>query len=309
MAEGISNQVPGTPEWEADATPSQEPGRYGNKEERREKSKYGKRVERLVDEIQVMLSYATSAGKEIRDGLSNSIDDLLSRPDVDPWADERPHRSPLDSLNLALQVHKQLSAIVRPATPESIRASEPKFMGLPGNNPVFIFLAVAAILSFVLLLVGAVTKYTGLRDELTVLASAGLGASFYGLYTAARYIQRRTFQPVYNQTYITRFFLGLIAGYILAQLPVGGSTDGVGLEQQGLALVGGFSAEAVAQILRRFADTLVAAVRGSGEDQVESRVAVARTRMARDLNEVLAGDDPARMRERLRELIDRLTQE
>lgn len=48
------------------------------------------------------------------------------------------------------------------------------------------------------------------------LAAAGLGVSFAALYKANTFIANGTFDPTYHASYWIRFFLGLIAGLILA---------------------------------------------------------------------------------------------
>ena len=97
------------------------------------------------------------------------------------------------------------------------------------------------------------------------LAAAGLGAGFYSLWTAQRYVKNRSFDPRYRPAYLTRWFMGLVAGTILGlavEIPALKKFDSVLL-----ALVGGWSADAVAQILQRLSDTLVAAVKGDPAEQ------------------------------------------
>jgi len=111
------------------------------------------------------------------------------------------------------------------------------------------------------------------QDVITVLGSAGLGAGFYALWTGNKYIKNRTYDPRYEPVYLVRWFLGLIAGTILG-LAVGPHIDE--LQEYGpsiLALIGGWSSDAVAQILNRLAETLVAAVRGTGGEQVKAELA------------------------------------
>lgn len=118
-----------------------------------------------------------------------------------------------------------------------------------------------------------------LRTEMDIfmlLAAASLGSAFYGLYTAHKYVVSCTFDPKYHQVYLIRFVLGLTSGTILGffgkdfNLGLGGDAK----KQLGacvLALVGGYAAEAVSQILQRFAETLVTVVRGSNTDVLEAK--------------------------------------
>ena len=124
---------------------------------------------------------------------------------------------------------------------------------------------------------------------LMLLAAAGLGSGFYGLYTAYDYYVNRTYDPRYNQTYLVRYILGLTAGTILGYFGTNmlgaGSSAGPAtaaetaktasmakdLGPSVLALVGGYAAEAVSQILQRMAETLVTVVRGSNADELKAK--------------------------------------
>lgn len=111
-----------------------------------------------------------------------------------------------------------------------------------------------------------------------IIGAAGLGSSFCQLYRATEYITARIFDPKYNQVYLIRFALGIIGGVILGQFgrqlfPENEVTGGETLKGIGIAtfgLLGGFSAEVVYQVLQRFADTLVTAVRGTGKERAEA---------------------------------------
>ncbi len=108
---------------------------------------------------------------------------------------------------------------------------------------------------------------------------AGLGASFYILVKTQPYLVNRSFDPKYNAVYFSRFITGLIGGVILAtaldkflngQISQGGMaavSPGV------LAIIGGYAAEAVEQILQRMADVMLSAIRGDGSGDVKARAA------------------------------------
>ncbi len=107
-------------------------------------------------------------------------------------------------------------------------------------------------------------------ESLNLLAAAALGAGFYSLSTSHRYVRDRTFDPQYNQLYVVRFVLGVAAGVILS-VGIGESyfpdqNLGKGL----LAIVGGYSADAVSEILQRLADTLLTIVKGSPDGESEA---------------------------------------
>lgn len=100
------------------------------------------------------------------------------------------------------------------------------------------------------------------------LEAAVLGAGFYSLFTGYQYISNRTYEPRYNNIYLIRFFLGIVSGMVLSSFELG-------LPKQYstivLGLIGGYSAEAVNQILLRVSEVLIAAVKGSGKDDFNQR--------------------------------------
>lgn len=111
---------------------------------------------------------------------------------------------------------------------------------------------------------------TAVWDHLANLSAAMLGAAFYTLYTANRYIVERTFDRTYTTHYIVRFVLGIVAGVILANFgeyvldKVTSPTESaLTLTQTLLALVGGYSADAVNAVFTRVAETMTTLVRGS----------------------------------------------
>lgn len=104
------------------------------------------------------------------------------------------------------------------------------------------------------------------------LSTATLGAGFYTLFTTYKYISERTYEPAYNTINLLRFFLGIVSGVILANFG-----PNIGAKEYNpilLGLIGGYSSEAVNQILLRVTEVLVAAIKGSGKDDFKQREAV-----------------------------------
>ena len=98
-----------------------------------------------------------------------------------------------------------------------------------------------------------------------VISAAGLGASFYALFTAFYYINNRSYDSVRNSTYFARWVLGLVAGLILAMVLIGSGID-AGIGTVGLAIVGGFSSDIVFRILKRLAETVEFMILGKRDD-------------------------------------------
>lgn len=139
------------------------------------------------------------------------------------------------------------------------------------------------------------SETTGVSASMVInwCCAAALGAVFYVLFTALQYVNNRTFDPAYNTVYLIRFVLGVLSGLILAAL-IGQSNFARGNEEimslgpAVLALLGGFSTEAVYQILQRMVDILLAAVKGDGADAAQAKAAQAGQRELLNL-----ADDPS----------------
>jgi hypothetical protein len=107
------------------------------------------------------------------------------------------------------------------------------------------------------------------------LAAAGIGASFAMLFSLNDQIVTRTYDPDESQSYWVKFFLGLVAGFILVALvPIdkASASDGTSSSVQALgpptiALLGGFSASAVYRILTRMVEALESIFTGGAKEQ------------------------------------------
>jgi hypothetical protein len=110
------------------------------------------------------------------------------------------------------------------------------------------------------------------------VCGAGLGASFYVLTKAQPYLQNRSYDPKYNNTYICRFVIGVVAGVILARIGnviITGDKSGTMVSNLGpgvIAIIGGYSAEAVQLILQRLADIITTMVRGDSSAEAKARL-------------------------------------
>jgi hypothetical protein len=143
--------------------------------------------------------------------------------------------------------------------------------------------------------------------QLSYLGAALLGASFSGLYTAFKYISTRTFEPLCTSSYITRVLLGTVSGLILANFGgyfIGGGSQLKNLAPAALGLVGGYSADAVNLILKRVADTLVAAVSGSGDEAVKAKQAQLQAKTVAELGELASKTTDPASKAAIQEMID-----
>lgn len=122
--------------------------------------------------------------------------------------------------------------------------------------------------------------------SLNAFFGAGLGAAFYILLSTQPYLASRSFDPKYNAIYTARFITGVIAGVILATAlrPFVTGTMEKGsqfaITPGILAILGGYAAEAVQQVLQRLVEVMLTAVRGDGSAQAQAKAAAAQTQQA-----------------------------
>lgn len=205
------------------------------------------------------------------------------------------------NIALALKVHAELSHLIHPVTPESIRSSRMR------GNPTFYSIMGLGVLSFAWFIYALSTSHQSPMAH--VIGAAGLGATFQSLYTASHYLRNATFTSKYNQRYAINWALGLFSGAILglfgAEL-LAGDSDGFKFAPHILALIGGFSSEAVAQILQRVSETLVTMVKGSSKEraraQAQAMVKEYQSKVATELLSVIK-DDPKNLANRIEQLV------
>lgn len=208
-----------------------------------------------------------------------------------------------EDLGKLASIHASLSELVSPATPSSIRFTKGAY-GLWSSMrtiPMLGAMTVAGIISITLYIIVCIYEPSkdspastfSLLTQLKMLASAGLGASFYSLFTANRYIVSRTYDPTYTVVYWTRFLLGIISGIILANIILenpstlisNGEKAAVSpefLKQLGpstLALLGGYSSNAVNKILHRIVEMLVTLVEGNAKELVQTQQEQMKTKL------------------------------
>jgi len=208
-----------------------------------------------------------------------------------------------DNMELAIKIHGELSRIVRPASPESIRASKIK------NNMTLKSIIGFGAICFLLL---PLSFLVAQKELVQIFAAAGLGITFQSLYTANKFLKTATYDPKHDQGYIINYALGLFAGCILGyfgkELLQNGS-ESVMLAAPALALIGGYSAEAVAQILQRVSETLVTMVRGSNDEKsqvyADKKINENTVELAGQLTETLQGGSD-KMKKNIEKLIQDL---
>ncbi len=263
--------------------------------------------------------------------LSSTSGDLVDKPDIEAL----------------LNLHGRLSKIVTPTTPRSLAATEFPLTNYRARGTLLL-LVLLSLVAFVGLwgyiitlqpiiqsaatpapatpqahapVVNAaheaqispqaglpVTQYT---LQINFLAAAALGSAFAGLITASDYLKNRTFNPQYVPVYVLRLLIGLLAGMILANIGSGLIESDATIAKLGpgiIALLGGYSAQAVQGILDRLVEVLTTLVKGKDDAAAQQRLLAAKDVLAIAQS---AADDPttpAIVREGLASLLKKLQQ-
>ncbi|WP_420572630.1 hypothetical protein [Kordia sp.] len=214
---------------------------------------------RIKSELETMLMFAMSRGKVINTELnplieSNNLDDLIN-------------------------AHNILSKNIAPATPRSIAylkvlSQDDDTKSIFKRLPIIRNLVILAIL-FLVVFIGAslsdqvntdslskgVLSNSGLSLLLNIVflcAISGLGVVFYLLKNVSEGVEKSTLMPEQAIYYIALIVLGLISGLILSEI-VSSYNEGKDLSifnNAVLALIGGFSSDAIFSILQGIIDRI-----------------------------------------------------
>jgi len=239
----------------------------------------------LWDDCETMACHASRNGLSIPAWVGNALAKKGARVEtiraaLDEGAGEEVipeiSKAVREDMRSLVRIHALLSELIAPATPLSLRATARAvtFWGAVRSVPLMGFMFACGLLC----LAGFLFLQTGegaslYLTQLQLLCAAGLGAAFYGLFTANTYVVERTYDPRYTVYYWTRFGLGLIAGVILANLVTPGIEASAlkPLVPTTVALLGGYSSDAVNRILKRLVEMLVTLVRGDQKEILEAR--------------------------------------
>jgi hypothetical protein len=235
-------------------------------------------IKTYLDEISVMAKYASEQGKNLaKDGFSGRIEYCLKVREKMQNEGENEGTRELNIKEI-IEVHSQLSRIIRPVTFVSLDATKPGFLNI---NQTMKLIIVTTSISLILLILALFLNesfsnsnyFFNLFKYLKIFLAAWLGAGVYCLWTARRYLIERTYDPRYNPTYIMRLILGVALGTILGLFGdqfLKQDPQIEKLSQTVLAIIGGFSSDAVAAFLARLAETLRAFVVGSSKDEIKA---------------------------------------
>lgn len=244
-----------------------------------------------------MARYAQSRGLKVEPPdivLIQHIEQFVSRSDRVAWWNSSTIY--IDSPELARdliaqlsEVHFRLCKLIAPVVPQGTRYSidTAKWYHFLGDAPAIVstMLLVTLAFLFAFIYIGgneyvtAELLETGLLYRnplenwlvgLTYMSAAGLGACLYNLHAMYGYIVSRTYDPAYQSSYWVRLIIGIVSGFVLAEVFTIDISGDLKFDKPLLAFLGGFSSDAVEAILRRLVDALVTLVKGRVKAGVEN---------------------------------------
>jgi hypothetical protein len=264
----------------------------------------------VVEECEAMTRYALGSGLGCAAWILELIERARAGADGHAGASRSidPYESgewDVASLGITAQVplgelaraHAALAQLILPATPRGIlllsrgrRQGRLKALGPVRLIRQMLVVVIVMLAAFVLLATspdinsssGDIFRSSGLPlllNELFYLAAGGLGAAFYALFTAYRYIAEGTYDTTYESSYWIRFILGLIAGVVLPSLiPISRGGNQGNVTRPLLALLGGFSAAVLYRILQRLVQTVESLAEGDSRPAEAARQEAATAR-------------------------------
>jgi hypothetical protein len=302
---------------------------------------YGQTLQQqMVEECVAMAKHALAAGLNVPGDVVETLEKFTKQK-----AAETPTDTAAWDIKQLNAVHNRLAKIVEPATPRTIllldKESQKKgIWKFLGAVPFIRRLMLVAIISLVLFILISLSpfiddnaeswnlfKASGLAlllRELFLLCAAALGASFAALFRANRYVVTGTFDPKYESTYWLRLVLGVIAGMLLATLvPIGQAEGGADFSIPLLAMLGGFSADVVYQILTRLVEAVASLVRGDAQRQVDAQRKELKARASEEesknrfqlasnlmdvQNQIDSGLKPDEVKNKIKQMVNKLTE-
>lgn len=260
-------------------------------------------------ECEAMLNYALANGKKIDPNILKKLKELQRKRE-----DEKATGRSVNTIDDIGDVHNMLAGTISPATPATVLLMEKtsqsgwKFLGpvpLVRKMMIVTIFCLAAFLGLFLspdvdgnTINGDILSYEPLKfllNEGFIVSSAALGASFYALFEAYKYIATSSYDSKYDSIYWIRFILGVVSGVLLAQFIFVAATP-TGATDMGnmslitykplLAFLGGFSARVVHKILNSLVDSVETFISGSARDAVRAREESAKVEIQEKMNSI-----------------------
>ena len=239
-----------------------------SKESDEYKSLYSK-ISDLEYECTIMIRYISSLGKEIPDKIFDELSpvSVFVNSRNTKGKEEASEETLGEMFKEVMIIHNDLNVLSKPANAVSIRYTETNRGFFLKKNPVINAMMLFTLIFLVgYIIIKVVPEMSeAARTSLLIVSASGLGAGFYTLLSARRYLINRSYNPRYNPAYAIRFLLGLAAGSILAFM-FSDYFEEYKYSIEILAVVGGFSSDAVGVILKRISEVLIATFKGISDD-------------------------------------------
>lgn len=283
--------------------------------------------DKTMRECRAMIEHAQANGKPVPPGVLQVLAKLEAKTEAekDPnnvvmasrsaeYQATNPGETDADLVGQLAAAHNAMQESIYPATPESVihlqeeRDAGGIFSGL-GSVKLVRRMNLIVIISLSLF-VGLFATHqvswesiaknilnepdpaTFLLNQLFMISMAALGAAFFNLFEAYKYITEGTYDSKYESVYWIRFTLGIVSGIMLSEFiftdisGVDGSGGGFAYSRPLLAFLGGFSARVVYRILTRLVEALESFIDGSAKDMIAAREQVAKVQLEQKLNTV-----------------------
>lgn len=262
----------------------------------------------LLYHCELMYDYLTETGADVPEAMGNKLStiNLKTAPIIAQYNSKKTEgevnkdsefelhsniaKALEDDKETLTEIFKDLTNRCKPASPCTLENTIPTHKMFIWFGPKFIrfirdiwltslFFLIGYILFGSLIVSESSKGINNIFLQLLLFFSGGVGACLYALTVSKRYIVARTFDNKYITHYVNRIIIGLITGFILANI-VDASLFNNSLSNNNilakitpslLALLGGFSAEAVIKILNRLVSMITTLVEGDTKDIIDSR--------------------------------------
>lgn len=231
----------------------------------------------VLEETYAMVSHALKTGIDFDGAQLKEFEEIKRSGKID--------------IGKLLAIHQSLAASIQPATPAGIAYSRSSkksllspFENLPPVVSHMLYLTVFFVVGFIITsnycgieapaegtTNGALECEAQFQVSLLLIFAAGIGACFFNLYKMYDYIVKSVFDPKYLASYWLRLALGIVAGFILAEMIPPDYVKGSSFGKPMLALLGGFSADAVNWTLQRLVETLKALIKGGSDAEIKKQ--------------------------------------
>lgn len=305
-----------------------------------EKNQKGTLKDKTWRECRAMIEHAQANGKAVPAQVLTLMEKLDLRKMMlqDPtnsdyraraldFQQNSAHETEADLMGQLAAAHSIMSKVVAPATPATVmmlkkEQEDAGFFQIFGKVGMVRQMSIIVIFCMMLFLGlflsehvtretinGDILDYEGWKfvlNQLFIIAMAALGAGFYNLFEAYKYLTEGSYDNKYDAIYWIRFILGVVSGVMLAQFIL---TDTTSIDSAYvftkplLSFLGGFSARVVHRILTRLVEALEAFIDGSAKEVAEAQRNVFETKLQNQLQELNRGQETRNTSEKLNQAL------